>query len=198
MVTQTVEQEREWWRSAPAENIWNGPGDGLDQLEMLEPVAEFLQNGPERIGGKWALDLGCGNGRLLVPMAERFPETQFIGADIAPREFPSPGNVGRLALNGRSLDLIADEMLDVAWSVLLFQHLPPEAVDAYLAELGRVLRFDGVVVIQWVENGGPDTFLHYSHTWAEMTRRCNEAGLFRSALLVGESGWTWATLQKIA
>ncbi len=33
--------------------------------------------------GKRCLDLGCGSGRILLPLAERFPDVRFLGIDVS-------------------------------------------------------------------------------------------------------------------
>lgn len=195
---QTADQEREWWeQTATDEDIWNGPGDGLDQLEQLIPAIKPALEGPGRV----VMELGCGNGRLLVPMAEAFPLATFMGVDIAFRPFPRPRNAGLLGTDGRTI-LMGDGMIDAAYSVLLFQHLPEEAVRGYLAELARVLRPGGLCCIQFVarlnDDTAPDGFLDYRYLSTSMLDWALDAGFDSGQLACAriQPEWDWLTCWK--
>lgn len=195
MTVQTAAQEQEFWSAAPDTDIWNGPGDGVaEHLARIDPVLTPV------LGhlGTTAIDLGCGSGRLLVPMAESHPRATFLGVDIAFRQFPHPRNVGLLGSDGRSI-LMADEQIEAAWSMLLFQHLPEDAVQGYIAEVARVLRPGGRFVFQFVgrtdDDQHEDAFLNYRYEMGTVGDWCLEAG-FDVVQCATDGEWRWMTALK--
>jgi SAM-dependent methyltransferase len=116
--------------------------------EILADIEEFLS--PESI----ILEIGCGIGRMLKPLAKRF--RLVYGVDVsremirqAKERLQSLPNVKVWANNGRSLDYLKDEQIDVALSFIVFQHIPDADVIAdYIGEVRRVLRPGGVFKFQ--------------------------------------------------
>jgi SAM-dependent methyltransferase len=104
------------------------------------------------------LELGCGIGRLLKPIAGRCHKA--IGVDISQkmvaygrdylRDVP---NVELHVNDGRTLSMVPDESIDLVYSHLAFQHMTLyEVVESYLAEISRVLKPGGYCRIQcWRE-----------------------------------------------
>jgi SAM-dependent methyltransferase len=103
--------------------------------------------------GARALDFGCGAGRLTRPLADRFDLV--TGVDIAPemldlarRDNPAAGRC-EFVLNDRpDLAALADGEFDLVYSSVVLQHLPRALIRAYLAELARVLRPGGSLIVQ--------------------------------------------------
>ncbi len=99
------------------------------------------------------LEIGCGVGRLLVPLSERVGIAH--GVDIAPtmiehaRTFcASRGNV-RTSVTDGTLEGFADGSLDFVYSFIVFQHIPfVEAIRTYVREAARVLRPGGLFRFQ--------------------------------------------------
>lgn len=54
---------------------------GFRKSELEEIIGYIFQYGPVE-DTRWALDVGCGTGRLLVPLSER-AKAQFVGVDIS-------------------------------------------------------------------------------------------------------------------
>ena len=110
------------------------------------------------------LEIGCGIGRLLRPIAERVDKV--IGVDLSPkmidyaRDYLSDVQNAELHINdGRTLAMIPDASVDFVFSHLAFQHMTlQEVVEGYLAEVARVLRPGGYCRIQcWREASVPTT-----------------------------------------
>ncbi len=110
------------------------------------------------------LEIGCGVGRLLKPIAQRC-ETA-IGIDISANMIEwsksylkdVPNAETRLG-NGCNLPGVADASVDFVYSHLMFQHLTRfDIVDAYLREIRRVLKPGGYCRIQnWRDAHKPFT-----------------------------------------
>ena len=104
-------------------------------------------------GRRRALDFGCGVGRLSQALAEHVE--QVVGLDIAPsmlakaRELDrSEGRVEFVLNQHPDLSLIETGTVDVVYSSLVLQHLPPDLARGYLREFVRVLAPGGVAVFQ--------------------------------------------------
>ena len=99
-----------------------------------------------------ALDFGCGVGRLSIALADHMDEV--VGVDISPsmvsaaRELDASGRCQFVENNRGDLSIFADDSFDLVYSSLVLQHLPPEIAQGYLAEMLRVLRPGGVMIVQ--------------------------------------------------
>ena len=150
--------------------------DGAAVLHR-EIGARLLQHlDPMRVAPGVALDLGCGTGALLEPLARRFPESTILGADIAHamllqsrrrapwwrRAFASQGarlvcaDAERLPLGAGSCHLIVSN-LALQWC------RPP----AFFAECARALSTGGLLLFSTF---GPDTLRELRASFAEVDR----------------------------
>jgi len=116
------------------------------------------------------LEIGCGVGRLLVPLAERVAVAH--GVDISPvmigksKEYASSAPNVRTALTDGTFSQLPDASLDFVFSFIVFQHIPERApIRRYVEEAARVLKPGGVFRFQvdgrwWWKHaeGGPDTY----------------------------------------
>ncbi|HSB62577.1 MAG TPA: methyltransferase domain-containing protein [Thermoanaerobaculia bacterium] len=124
---------------------------------VLEPSAEVLE-------------IGCGVGRLLVPLAKRVAFAH--GVDISPvmieksKSFAAETPNVRTALTDGTFTSLVDASLDFVFSFIVFQHIPDRApIRRYVEETARVLKPGGVFRFQvdgrwWWKHakGGPDTY----------------------------------------
>ncbi len=90
------------------------------------------------------LEIGCGAGRMTGALAQRFQ--QVIALDISgemikqAKENAPNDNITFIKGTGENLEGIEDNSIDVAFSIIVFQHIPdPEIQYQYLREIGRVL-----------------------------------------------------------
>jgi SAM-dependent methyltransferase len=104
-------------------------------------------------GRRRALDFGCGVGRLSQALAGQVDEV--IGLDIAPtmlekaRELDRSAGRVQFVLNQKpDLSLITTASVDIVYSSLVLQHMPPELARGYLCEFVRVLTPGGVAIFQ--------------------------------------------------
>jgi ubiquinone/menaquinone biosynthesis C-methylase UbiE len=115
-----------------------------------------------------ALEIGCGPGRLMVPMSRRFGEIH--GVDVSDEMIRLAGERLREIPNahvhhtdGADLAEFANEFFDFVYSYAVFQHIPDrQIVFNYLRESCRVLKSGGLLRCQI--NGLPETATQYD-TW---------------------------------
>jgi SAM-dependent methyltransferase len=77
-------------------------------FDAILPLAPELTARLE--AGIRALDLGCGRGRALIKMAERFPQSQFVGYDLSEEAI----GWGREQAAARGLDNLSFEVRDLS------------------------------------------------------------------------------------
>lgn len=133
-----------------------------------------------------ALEIGCGVGRLLRPLAPRVRRA--IGVDISAgmveqgrRRLADLPNVEFHVTTGR-FDAVEEATLDLVYSFAVFQHVPAKrTVATYIAEAARTLRGGGVLRIQvdgrrrpfW---RGADTWLGVWYTPEQIRRVLEDRG----------------------
>jgi ubiquinone/menaquinone biosynthesis C-methylase UbiE len=112
-------------------------------------VDEALATSPATI-----LDIGCGTGTLAVQLARRAPHARVIGLDGDPDILTRATAKAHTAavqiqlLNGLADTIpLEDASVDCAVSTLVFHHLAPDTKARAVAEIRRVLRPDGRLVI---------------------------------------------------
>lgn len=155
-----------WWRHR---RTWNGLSRTKPRVVTAAQDAEDwdtywasgrrdlgtlleIGNRPGPLGRGLVVDLGCGIGRLALPLSEVF--AQVVGADIS-REMLAQARANvpaahvRFILVGPNcrLDLLdgsADVML--AWTV--FRHTPKSVFESYVREAKRVLKPTGRLLFE--------------------------------------------------
>jgi SAM-dependent methyltransferase len=104
--------------------------------------------------GHRVLDVGCGTGNLLRSTGKRYPKVELVGLDPDPRALARAARKIRRA--GRTVRLdrgfaqelpYPDGSFDRVFSSLMLHHLDTASKDALLAEVRRVLRPDGLLVL---------------------------------------------------
>ena len=111
------------------------------------------------------LDWGCGHGRVARHFVREWPGATIIGMDV------DAENVAWAAQNlspGRFIKSplmppcpLDDASVDAAFSISVMTHLPPPVQGAWLADLARVVRPDGIVLMSF---GGPSAAA-WSSVW---------------------------------
>jgi SAM-dependent methyltransferase len=197
-VTSTPERERTEWDAAASDlptarrAIWNtdSPTEA-ERINLLLGVIEPALKPALRKGAR-VLDLGCGVGDLTRAMARRHPTVGFVGVDVSPamlhlaRSQPKgPGTVRFVLGDGRTLPRVG--ALDGAWSVVLFQHIPPEAREGYVREVAERLLPGGIFCVQLVDDDA-----------ADVARWCKEAGMTVQSIerSVVFPTWSWLCAKK--
>lgn len=112
------------------------PSTALAQThpEHLATIATLLGLAPAPIGRCRVLELGCGDGANLIPMALALPQSEFIGIDIAAKPI-AEGQEAVRALGLKNLRLDRVNLLDLpaAWGT--FDYLIAHGLYAWVPRL---------------------------------------------------------------
>ncbi len=101
------------------------------------------------------LELGCAEGMNLLPLAERFPDSEFTGLDISPVQIAT-GEAARAACGLKNVRLVCGDVRDfdpgtfdyiIAHGV--YSWVPDDAKDALLALTARALSPGGIAYVSY-------------------------------------------------
>jgi ubiquinone/menaquinone biosynthesis C-methylase UbiE len=128
-------------------NRWASNYDCLLTTSFYQAIHQRLLEFVDLPERSQVLDIGCGTGRLLNRLADRFPTLMGIGCDLSPEMLKQArrSNQHRPRLifvkgNAESLPF-ADAQFDTTFNTISFLHYPhPERV---FAEVSRVLKPQG-------------------------------------------------------
>jgi SAM-dependent methyltransferase len=154
-----------------------------------------------------ALEIGCGPGRLVRPLARHFGEVH--GVDISEEmirlgreRLRGTGNAFLHHNPGSDLSMFPEAAFDFVYSYAVFQHIPSrEVVFGYLAEARRVLKEGGILRCQ--VNGLPphartyDTWSGVRITTEEVANFALERDLALLALEGAGTQYLWITCRKM-
>ena len=114
-----------------------------------EQVRAALDIGPD----DRVLELGCGIGRIGRELAPRC--RSWTGVDISENMIAYAGqrmaeldNVTFHQLQRSSLEMLADDSIDKAYSIAVFCHMDKEDLYLYMQELNRVVRPGGAIFVE--------------------------------------------------
>ena len=156
------------------EVLFTGAADVMRRRAM-KPLAEWMAGRSQR--DLRGLDVGCGTGRLLAFLHDAWPGMKLTGIDLsAPYLAEARRLVGRTArvklVEGAAEKLPFDAAsIDFIVSSFLMHELPTDVRVKALAEMARVLKPDGrVVIVDSIQRGDQplwdgllDLFPHYFH-----------------------------------
>ena len=171
------------------------------------PVLKLLEWDLKRFPGRHAaLEIGCGPGRLMRPLARHFQEIH--GVDVSDRmiqlareRLRNTSNAFPHHSSGSDLKPFPGEKFDYVYSYAVFQHIPSaDVVFQYLREARRVLKTDGILRCQI--NGLPATARQYD-TWSgvrispeQITAFAREHDFQLLALEMIHTQYMWITFRK--
>lgn len=140
--------------------------DELDLLAKLLPLGRGLD----------IVELGCGNARLARALLRRFPGCRVTGLEVDARQhaknLADPQPALEFVAAGAQAVPRADASFDLALMLKSLHHVPLDAMDAALAEVRRVLRPRG-----WLVVSEPV----YAGALNEVVRLFNDEGVVRAA-----------------
>jgi len=175
-------------------------------VELAQGLARELKRLQTSSSGWRALEIGCGLGRLMRPLAPRFAEIH--GVDVsdemlrrAAENLRDTANAHLHLTSGADLAMFSDGFFDLIYSYAVFQHIPSrEVVLQYLREARRVMREDAILRFQ--VNGLPETVARYD-TWSGVRIPAGDIAAFARdhdfQLLALEGALTqylWVTFRK--
>lgn len=177
-----------------------------DYQNFVSQVFERCRWDPE---GKTMLELGCGAGRMTRSFAQRFSHVYAFDISTemlrhAKALLPEAPNVGWILGNGTDLSGLANETVDFAFSYIVLQHMPePELALRYIQEMLRVLKPDGIFLLQF--NSLPEMSMNWKgrvawkivdFPWALGFRRVSRgvASLFGFSPEIAGKSWRGASL----
>lgn len=184
---------------AEDEEKWFRTGRHWVESWILPAIEEYIDS-------SWTvLEIGCGPGRLLEPLASRFKCV--VGVDFSPdmvryarHRLQRYQNVRVLLNDGRTIPLPASSV-DFVYSVITFQHMGLEAIQSYFQEVYRVLRPGGIFRFQTrrdLERRNTRLcdrhFLSKEEAEALATRYGFHVLSYEAGL--GHPTWHWFTLRK--
>lgn len=161
-----AELARDWTRLGEQDPLWavyvapDTRGGGWDVEEFLavgrrEVDAAFAQLPGLGLnpGRRLALDFGCGVGRLSAALAGHVDRVLAVDVaesmlDVARRMDRSGGRVRFVLNQAPDLSFVPSGSVDIVYSSLVLQHLPPTPARGYLREFARVLAPDGAAIVQ--------------------------------------------------
>jgi len=142
--------------------------------EVVPAIERELVRLPPAGGGvRRGLEIGCGPGRLMLPMSRHFSEIH--GVDVSDEMIALAGERLRdcpaaqvHVTSGADLAIFADDYFDFVYSFIVFQHIPERAIVLnYLREAHRVLKPGGILFCQLAGRPAPRSeALKESATWA--------------------------------
>ncbi|MEU6644018.1 class I SAM-dependent methyltransferase [Saccharomonospora sp. NPDC046836] len=128
--------------------------DVVQRVFGLHPIHQEMITLAGLRDGHRVLDVGCGTGNLLRSTGKRYPKVELVGLDPDPKALARAGRKARRAGVTVRLDRgFAEELpypdgsFDRVFSSLMLHHLDTASKDALLAEVRRVLRPDGLLVL---------------------------------------------------
>jgi SAM-dependent methyltransferase len=128
--------------------------DVVHHVFGLRPVHQEMITLAALRDGHRVLDVGCGTGNLLRSTGKRHRDLDLVGLDPDPRALARAGRKARRAGLTMRLDRgfaqelpYPDDSFDRVFSSLMLHHLDTASKDALLAEVHRVLRPDGLLVL---------------------------------------------------
>jgi SAM-dependent methyltransferase len=135
--------------------------EGADPLELYDRIGrdchdQLLRMLPEGwdLGGRLALDFGCGAGRTIRHFLDEAQTAEIWGCDIDAasvdwvREHLSPPLDALVSGTEPPLDR-PDGQFDLIWAISVFTHLT-DSWSRWMAELHRLLADDGLLIVTYM------------------------------------------------
>jgi SAM-dependent methyltransferase len=148
-----------WWGGTPA--LWNG--GLLPRIHAFVPAPTVLEIAPGF--GRWTQYLRQLADRLvIVDLAQQC-------IDSCRERFADAHNIEYHVNDGRSLEMVEDDSVDFAFSFDSLVHVESDVLDAYLEQLARKLKPDGVGFIHHSNVGTLRAAARLAHRTPERLRR---------------------------
>lgn len=136
----------------------------INYVSTIEYLLEKVKTeDPDRI-----VDIGCGDGRFSRELSLAYPEATVVGIDYSKRaiRLASAMNPDVPNLEFLSLDITEHahlEPFDVAVLMEVFEHIPLEGADRFLAGVRQLLSDKGVLLLTVPHKNKPLEYKHFQH-----------------------------------
>lgn len=143
---------------------------GYEYLALLHTVMDLIER---RVVSKWSsfqlLDFGCGDGRLIVELLNRYPSAgTIIGVDISERAlaYARAATWGeyRVRFFTTVKDVIdAGLLVHVVTAVEVLEHISPQELSSTIEDIHKVLIDGGRFIVSVPTTNIPLNRKHYQH-----------------------------------
>lgn len=129
-------------------------------LRQEAALAEALRRVPDITS---VIEVGCGDGRIAALLHRELPQAAYAGLDISPERLERTKLVRPDAelFCAAIQDFQTDRTWDLALTVEVLMHIPPEEIGEVVDKLKRLARY--VIAVEWVPEVMPETV--DSHNW---------------------------------
>ena len=183
MADLTRKMRKDWDRRARADamHFVNTARTGWDEGDFFatgeENVREHILNDMDSVcqgrdpSRMRVLEIGCGVGRMTKALAAKFGEVHAVdvSAEMVQRAkhfLRSTPNAHVYRNSGKDLRVLGDLDFDFAYSFIVFQHIPSQAViDSYVSAVSRCLRRGSVFKFQVQGYQGSNLLQNSRDTW---------------------------------
>jgi len=138
------------------------PPIAATQPDQLAAVAQLRGLAPADVAHARVLELACGDGGNLIPLAERYPDATFLGIDPSPRSIDAATSEAR-ALELTNIEFRPSSLLAIASSLGQFDYILAHGVYSWVdtASRRRLLEIcrdhlapQGVAYVDYLTNPG--------------------------------------------
>ena len=132
--------------SQTEEEFWNSGIVSMEQcLEFNTPLNDLIMQNKDA-KDMTVLEIGCGVGRIVIPMSKFFGKV--VGIDVsdemielAKEKTSKILNCKFFSNNGSDLSSFSENSFDFCYSIIVFQHIPEkEIIKNYIHEVYRILK----------------------------------------------------------
>lgn len=125
--------------------------------DRLSVIARIFGMRPAGLDACTVLEIGCGTGANLIPMAATMPGAQFLGVDLSPRQIEA-GNARIAELGLTNIELRTADISEIKEDLPVFNFIvahgvfswvPPNVQEAILWICSRKLSSDGVAYVSY-------------------------------------------------
>jgi SAM-dependent methyltransferase len=176
-----VENSRQEWTDA---DFFANGRECIEGYVLTDTINIYQGKDPKAMR---VLEIGCGAGRLTLPLAELFGEVHAVDVSgemvaRARQALAAHPNAHVYKNNGCDLSVVPALPFDFAFSMIVFQHIPSyEVIETYVREVHRLLRPGALFKFQ-VQGGAMIDPVTPDNTWEgvafteeqarEMAERC--------------------------
>lgn len=183
-VKKRIELEKQYWDLAAQD-------PNVDTKYICDQSKESCLSAIGSLKGR-VLEIGCGVGRLM--------KTGYFGVDISEKmlelaKINNPDCIYSIC-DGRTIPY-DDNYFNSIYCILVFQHLPLEAIETYIKEVSRVLKNKGLFRFQFIEGVEQEPFSHhYQLEEIKDILNTNDFYLEKVDKRLVHKQWTWITATK--